>query len=481
VLRGTQRADFLDGLAGRDRILARGGDDRIRAQDRTRDTIACGAGRDLVNADAVDAVARDCEVVARQISRDTYREPLGQHESQVEPDTFAFGSTVVSVFQTGRMVEGGASNNGFSTSLDGGRTWRAGFLPGLTQHSTPSGTDDRASDPVIAYDARHGVWLASSLLFSLGRGGAIVVNRSPDGLRWDPPVTVTESRRGDLELDKQWLACDNGPASPFYGNCYMAYSDLRTVRMSLQTSRDGGLTWSAPIGSPDNAGRTSMTGRWAPAPQPVVRPDGVLVIPFNDDFRIAAVRSLDGGATLTPMTAIAPLDFQTDRRLRDPPLPSTEIAGDGSVYVVWPNCSDAFCSRVDLVYSSSVDGVTWSPARAIPTGDARRNVLPGLAVDPASRAPAIRLGLVYYGVTTAGLTASFVASSDGGATWTPPQRLSAETMPIAWLPATSQGAMVGDYFSTSFVGRNAVAVFAIASRPARLLNQAMFAAVLQVA
>ena len=70
MIRGTQRADFLDGLGGRDRVLARGGDDRIRAQDRARDTIACGAGRDLVNADLVDAVARNCEVVARQIARD---------------------------------------------------------------------------------------------------------------------------------------------------------------------------------------------------------------------------------------------------------------------------------------------------------------------------------------------------------------------------------------------------------------------------
>jgi hypothetical protein len=387
---------------------------------------------------------------------------------------------VVSVFQTGRMVEGGASNNGFSTSLDGGRTWRAGFLPGLTRHSTPPGTDDRASDPVIAYDARHGVWLASSLLFSVGRGGSIVVNRSADGLRWDPPVTVTQSRGEELELDKQWLACDNSPASPFYGNCYMAYSDLRTLRMSVQTSRDGGLTWSAPIGSPDNAGRTSMTGRWAPAPQPVVRPDGVLVIPFNDDFRIAAIRSLDGGASLTPMTAIAPLDFLSDRRLRDPPLPSAEIAGDGSVYVVWPNCATAECSRIDLVFSSSADGVTWSPARRVPTGAAPRNVLPGLGVDPASTGPGVRLGLVYYAVSAGGLNVNFVSSSDGGATWSPPQRLTAETMPLEWLPATTQGQMVADYLSTSFVGRHAVPVFAVASRPGRLLNQAMFSAVLPV-
>jgi hypothetical protein len=462
-------------------VLARGGDDRVRAQDGVRDAIGCGPGRDLVNADPADAIARDCEVVVRQISRDTYRDPGGEHETQVEPDTFAFGSTIVSVFQSGRMLTGGASNNGFSTSLDGGRTWRSGFLPGVTQLSVPPGRWERASDPVIAYDARHGVWIATSLVLSVGTGGAFVVNRSPDGIRWDPPVTVTESTAPMLQLDKQWLACDNSAASPFFGNCYMAYSDLRTTRMSVQTSHDGGLTWSAPIGSPDNAGRASMLGRFNPAPQIVVRPDGVVVIPFNDETRMAAVRSLDGGSTLTTVTPIAPFEFELHARLRDPPLASAEVAGDGTVYVVWPNCAPGGgCSRVDLVLSSSPDGVTWSPARRIPGGTAPRNVIPGLAVDPASAGAGVRLALAYYSVTAAGLTVNFVSSTDAGATWSRPQRLSAETMPLDWLPDTTQGVMVADYISTSFVNGNAVPVFAVASRPARLLNQAMFAAVLPV-
>jgi hypothetical protein len=480
TLLGTARADFLDGLGGRDRILARAGNDRIRAQDGLRDTIACGLGRDLVNADRLDAVGRDCEVVARQISRDTYRDPLGQHESQVEPDTFAFGSTIVSVFQSGRVFDGGASNTGFSTSLDGGRTWRSGFMPGLTPNSTPPGGFERASDPVVAYDARHRVWLATSLLVAPGRGGAIVVNRSPDGLRWEPPVTVSENTGRELLLDKQWLVCDNGVASPFSGSCYMAYSDFRTTRMSLQTSRDGGLTWSAPIGAPDNAGRTSMLGRFAPAPQPLVRPDGVLVIPFHDEFRIAAVRSLDGGNSLTPATAIAPAEFDESSSIRDPPLPSAEIAGDGTVYVVWPHCGlRPTCSGNDLVVASSADGVAWTPLRRIPTG-AFNSVLPGIAVDPATAGATTRLALAYYTMSAGGLDVQFVGSADGGTTWSAPQRLSAQTMSLQWLPATTGGLMVGDYLSTSFVNGNAVPVFAIASRPTRLLDQAMFAAVLPV-
>jgi hypothetical protein len=71
--------DVITGGPGKDRIsgdLAGGdcgpiwcklpyGNDVINAQDGEADTIACGFGTDVVNADAVDAVAGDCETVNR--------------------------------------------------------------------------------------------------------------------------------------------------------------------------------------------------------------------------------------------------------------------------------------------------------------------------------------------------------------------------------------------------------------------------------
>jgi hypothetical protein len=50
----------------------------------------------------------------------------------VEPDSYSFGSTIVTVFQSGRFLDGGAANIGFATSRNGGRTWRSGVLPGLS-------------------------------------------------------------------------------------------------------------------------------------------------------------------------------------------------------------------------------------------------------------------------------------------------------------------------------------------------------------
>ena len=83
VLRGTPFADVLRGLGGPDRLFGLGGADRltggpgndtlsggdgndtISARDGARDTISCGRGRDVVVADRLDLVARDCEIVRR--------------------------------------------------------------------------------------------------------------------------------------------------------------------------------------------------------------------------------------------------------------------------------------------------------------------------------------------------------------------------------------------------------------------------------
>src|SRR5437879_6024856 len=42
-------------------------------------------------------------VALTQVSTDPYTDTQAQHHTEVEPDTFAFGSTVVSAFQVGRV------------------------------------------------------------------------------------------------------------------------------------------------------------------------------------------------------------------------------------------------------------------------------------------------------------------------------------------------------------------------------------------
>src|SRR5206468_2263834 len=67
-----------------------------------------------------------------QLSSDPYTDPASQHQTEVEPGSYAFGTTIVAAFQAGRFSDVGSSNIGWATSTDGGMTWQHGFLPGTT-------------------------------------------------------------------------------------------------------------------------------------------------------------------------------------------------------------------------------------------------------------------------------------------------------------------------------------------------------------
>ncbi len=482
TIRGTARADFIDPRAGRDRVFAGRGADRVKAFDGIVDRISCGPGADVVAADLGDRVGNDCEIVSRRLAVDRLSDPEFRHNTHVEPDTLAFGSTLVAVYQVGRApAPGGAAGAiGFSTTRNGGRTWRSGLLPRLTRNNRPQGEWARASDPVIAYSARHNVWLASSLVTTPGIASGLTFNRSTDGVNWGAPVVATAVVGRELGVDKQWAACDNWPQSPHYGRCYLAYTDVqRGSRISLQTSSDGGLTWSAPIGSPDNAGRNVNQ---SPGVQPVVRPDGELVIVFLGDDRIASIRSTDGGQTLSRAQLVASARPTQTPNFRAFSLPSVDVDASGRVYVAWmdcqfrPTCGDG----ADLVLArSTTDGARWEPIAPIALGPQTAGsyyALPGLAADPARPE---RLGLTYYRLTAAGAIDAFRSTSlDAGRTWARPARLTPESIRRAWLPITQYGPMIGDYISTSFVNGRPIAVIIVAGPPSgSRLDESAFATV----
>ena len=450
------------------RIRGTSGPDKLQTVNGKGDVVSCGRGPDLATVDGFDKVARDCEVVTRRISTDSYRGGPSLHETEVEPDSFANGKTVVSVFQVGRIFDGGARNIGFATSSDSGRSWKHGFLRGLTP---------RASDPSIAYDRNHGEWLVVSLVFGAGPGSSIDVSRSADGVHWDSPViaTATASTFGQ---DKEWIACDNWPQSPRYGNCYLSYSDTNSEEVVAQVSDDGGLTWASPVAAPGFPGRGSIRGSFAPGVQPLALPSGRVVIPYYDEGKISEVRSDDGGVTWTQQVGIAPASYKNHAGLRAAPLPTSALASDGRAYVAWADCSfHAGCTANDIVYVSSVDGIAWTPVARIPTGTGDAE-LPGLDADPVRPG---RLALACYVLRGSSLDVRFVSSKNAGATWTKPKLLNSRRVPISWIVPTSLGSMVGDYTSTSFAGNRAVPVFALAQRPhGSRLQESMFATSLAV-
>jgi hypothetical protein len=449
------------------RVRGTRGPDKLQTVNGIRDGVTCGRGHDLATVDGFDRVGRDCEVVTRRTSRDPYTNPESQHETEVEPDSFAFGKTVVSVFQVGRVFDGGARNIGFAVSRDSGRTWVRGFLRGL---------GPRASDPAVAYDRRHGVWLATSLVFG-GGGSSIAVNRSSDGRHWGLPVTAI-STTPQLGQDKEWIACDDWPQSPFFGRCYLSYSDILGEEVVTQVSADGGLAWSAPTTAPGSPGQASIRGAYAPGVQPLVLPSGRVLVAYYDENKLSVLRSDEGGATWTAQLGIAPAAYRSHAGLRAAPLPTSAIGADGRAYVAWADCSFRLgCAFNDIVYTSTTDGVSWSPLTRIPVGEADAE-LPGLDSDP-SRAG--RLALTYYVFRGSSLDVRFVSSSDAGTSWSRPQLLNSRRVPVSGIAQTSLGSMVGDYISTSFAGGRAVPIFVLATPRARgRLHEGAFATSLPV-
>jgi hypothetical protein len=470
TISGTARGELLIGTIKADSVSGRAGPDRIAVEGGGVDNVRCGAGRDVVTADTSDRIAADCEILSLRVSRDPYRSSGSQHQTQVEPDSFSFGSTVVTTFQSGRYFDGGAASIGFATSTDQGRTWKSGFLPGVTQFSAPPGLFPRASDPAVAYDAAHGVWMIVSLGFSPD-SNAMLVSRSEDGVNWEVPVEAVRSE-SDVDLDKEWIACDNWESSRFRGNCYLTYADFGVGRLLTQTSRDGGLTWSAPVPSPVFV-NDSLNGA-----QPVVRPDGTVVILYSGRTTHGESISENGGVSFTAPITIANLNFVDVPRLRTSPFISVEVDAAGTIYAAWSDCGlRRSCTGDDVVLMTSVDGRTWSPPKRVPTGPTRigRNYfMPGLAADPVNPG---HLGIVYYDLFACAclVDVGFVGSSDGGQTWTQAQRLNARGIHPNWLARTTLGLMFGDYVSASFAGGHPVPVFALASPPSgRSLREATF-------
>jgi hypothetical protein len=415
-----------------------------------------------------------------KISVDTLTNSDSDHRTEVEPDMFAWGSTMVSAFHVARRpgsIGWGSGDVGFSTSTDGGATWHYGLLPGLTVNYK-GGTYGAAADPSVAYDAKHAVWLISTLplagLSCCSLIGDVAVSRSGNGLNWTTPIIIDKTHLDD----KNWTVCDNTATSPFYGNCYTEWDQaFGTGDVLMSVSNDGGKTWGPGRPSSDQAG--GLGG------EPVVQPNGTVIVPFQGGG-IDVFSSSNGGVSWGKSQAIASIDSHfVAAGLRNPNLPSVSIDGAGKVFVVWSDCRfRTGCKENDIVMSSSTDGKTWSAVTRIPIDATTSTVdhfLPGIGVDPTTSGANAHLTIVYYYYPTANCTSStcqldvgFTTSTDGGASWTAGSKI-AGPMQIGWLPVSDNGPMVADYIGVTYTNGNPFGVFAVAQQNVgSTYNEAMF-------
>ena len=428
------------------------------------------------------SIGVSANVPLTRLCADPYTNSTSQHKTEVEPDTFSFGNTIVAAFQQGRFFDGGSSNVGWATSTNGGSSWTCGSLPGTTVYANPPGPFARDTDPSVAYDPKHGVWLIATLpLDSTVTGAGVIVNRSTNGgTTWGNPVTVVPP--GGINSDKSWIVCDTWASSPHYGNCYVQWDDHGAGNLIyMNTSTDGGLTWGPK--------KTTAQGIAGIGGQPVVQPNGTVVVPLDNanETAVGAFNSTNGGVTWGNVTTITGINHHTDAGgIRSGALPTAEIDGSGKVFVAWSDARFESGSKAnDIVFSSSSDGVTWSAITRIPS-DARNSgvdhFIPGLAVNKATSGSSAHLGLYYYYYPVSNCTSStcqldvgFTSSSNGGSSWSTAIQL-AGPINLAWLANTTQGLMVGDYISADYNSSGlSHGAFAVATAPSGgVFNEAIY-------
>lgn len=421
------------------------------------------------------------QVTIVRISLDKFTNTDSTHKTEVEPATFSWGSTIVSTFHVGRRpgsVGWGSADIGWSTSINGGKTWTYGYLPDITVNYQ-GGSFGAAADPSVAYDAKDGQWLISSLpLVGLngfgGKIGDVGVSRSTDGLHWGNLILIDNTALDD----KNWTVCDNTPASPFYGNCYTEWDQaFGNGDVLMSVSSDGGLTWGPGKPSADQAG--GLGG------EPLVQPNGTVIVPFAGGG-VDAFTSTDGGKTWGTSVFVADVISHFEgNNFRNPNLPTAGIDGAGKVFVAWSDCRfRTGCPENDIVFSTTVDGKTWTAPVRIPIDATTSTVdhfLPGIGVDPATSGKTAHLTVVYYyypvsncSLTTCQLDVGFTTSTDGGTTWTAGKKI-AGPMKLTWLPLSDNGYMVADYIGVSYNNGNPFGVFALAKLPSgKILAEAMF-------
>ena len=405
--------------------------------------------------------------LVRQVSQDPFAGAAGSEaDTQVEPHIAidpGDPSIVVAVVQEGRFDGGGgAVDIGFATSRDGGATWTAGSLPGLTV--AVGGAFERASDPAVAI-ARDGAVYAQSLVFDASDcRSAVAVQRSDDGgLTFGSPVLVHEDCA--VFNDKTWITVDNFPASPHAGRLYSAW-DLSGAGapIVLSHSDDRGSTWS-PLVTVNDASVIAGIGA-----VPVVQPNGDVTVVYEaynpPPARGVSQTSHDGGAHFD-----APVPVGTFEGVAVPDmrtgigLPAAAVDGvTGHLYAAWPDArfrSDGFN---DIVVARSTDGgATWEPLRVV---NQDRSARPMNHFTPAVAADGGAVIVTYRSRREGSLRVDtrWAASADGGVTFGRARKLGRPT-DVRFAATSGGAAFLGDYMGVALSGDKAHAVWCNATRP----------------
>jgi len=366
---------------------------------------------------------------------------VGGHTTQSETSTVAVGSVVCSAWNDAGENFGANGFSGFGFSTDGGLT----FTDGGAFPNGPS--DSNRGDPSLAFSTRDSTFYYAALS-NIGLSLWKSTNNCQN-FQYVGPIHAGGSD------DKELMAVDNTATSPHFGRIYVGWTNFgagSNLNM-VSFSDNGGVSWSAPATLPGSG--TNGQGMY-----PAVAPNGDVYFALLN--RLGAVsgtqdqwiyKSVDGGATwvqktnigsgqLIPQNATATSSCgrsALNGNIRHLPSPQIVIFPDASasagyvIHSVYAYDSDGTGpDQSNVFYRRSTDGATTWAAEVKLNDDATSTdqFVPAIGVGEN--------GVMVVSWYDRRLDASNLAfdryatiSVDKGLTWTPNDRVSDVSSPVA--------------------------------------------------
>lgn len=334
-------------------------------------------------------------------------------------------------------------------SSDGGASW--------TQAPSLSGS---CCDPTVGWSSDGSIGYTSTLQIP-----ELFFYRTLDnGQTWVGPIQVDNDSGF---VDKQFLHVDIHPTSPHLDTLYHTWHESNSMKFSRST--DFGLTWSAEQTLSSGAGESGIGSDIATDAAGNV----YYFWPAFNSRKILVRKSSDGGANFAPTVEIAdtegsfifPIPVFEVREVFIYVSADTDRTGgafDGRVYAAWTDSTGPTTgnptnnhARIQVAYSSD-GGASWTVTTPHETADAgtvdRFHQWLSVAGDGS-------VHLIFYDTRRDLPNRNQVdifrtVSTDGGATWSAPERVTAEQS-----PNIADGFEWGDYNGMDAVGTELISIW----------------------
>jgi hypothetical protein len=357
----------------------------------------------------------------------------------------------------------GGSGLAIYYSHDGGATWGRTALP------VTFGQDKFHSDPAVDWTSDGTVW--ATTIGVTGDSTDLTLHlrsfKSVDnGATWAADATVSGDSQDAADKNMMWV--DHSGTSPHKDNIYVIWHNFGAVYVSHHSPGGG---WSDPLQI--SRGETVGTGIGGD-----IKTDAAGNVyaywPDTGSRKIYFSRSADGGQSFSKPVAIGSTyqSFQTfipaqnERGVLTYVSSGTYVSGKSTLlFAVWTdlyggtNCRtpsddpqgnvNSTCKTRIWFTRSTNTGKTWTKPRMLNNQTSRNDQFaPWLAVDPTSGAT----GVIYYdtvGQTRTAVNVFYLGSTNGGATFLAPVRISTAPSDQA---DPDDGNQFGDYNSLSAFG-----------------------------